>query len=431
MQLEETPEISFLYGLTYEGRRENLDIMHELLMHLNNPHLSGVKYVHVTGTNGKGSVCSAVYSVSKRKYRAGLYVSPHVYRFNERITVNDKQIEGDYIINFIRGFMPIVEKLGKESKRPSFFEVVTSLAFEYFARSGCEVAVIEVGLGGRLDPTNVINPLVSAITSIDLEHTQILGNTIESIAYEKAGIIKPGVPIVVGALDIRALRLIKEVARSRGAELYNAPSEYEVSDISLRLDGVSFKVLGKNGEYKINFPLVGRHQVNNVLIALKILELLEDHFPLERSDIELGLAEAKLPGRFEVKLKKPLVIFDIAHNPAAARALADTISELGLEDVIFLFSALRDKDLDGILSNLSRVSADIIVTEIGYEARRAPLEEIERCARKYFKNVKAIRDSNEALQYALEKSDTLVATGSTYLLRELEMHLRSIISSKG
>jgi dihydrofolate synthase/folylpolyglutamate synthase len=327
--------------------------------------------------------------------------------------------------------MPIVEKLGKESKRPSFFEVVTSLAFEYFARSGCEVAVIEVGLGGRLDPTNVINPLVSAITSIDLEHTQILGNTIESIAYEKAGIIKPGVPIVVGALDIRALRLIKEVARSRGAELYNAPSEYEVSDISLRLDGVSFKVLGKNGEYKINFPLVGRHQVNNVLIALKILELLEDHFPLERSDIELGLAEAKLPGRFEVKLKKPLVIFDIAHNPAAARALADTISELGLEDVIFLFSALRDKDLDGILSNLSRVSADIIVTEIGYEARRAPLEEIERCARKYFKNVKAIRDSNEALQYALEKSDTLVATGSTYLLRELEMHLRSIISSKG
>ena len=431
MRLEETPEISFLYGLTYEGRRENLDIMRDLLTYLNNPHLSGVKYVHVTGTNGKGSVCSAVYSVLKRKYRAGLYVSPHVYRFNERITVNDKQIEDDYIINFIRGFMPIIEKLKKESKRPSFFEVVTSLAFEYFARSGCEIAVIEVGLGGRLDPTNVINPLVSAITSIDLEHTQILGNTIESIAYEKAGIIKPRVPVVVGALDIRALQVIEEVARSRGAKLYIAPSEYEVSDITLRLDGVDFKVLGKDCEYKINFPLVGRHQVNNVLIALKILELLKDHFPLKKSDIELGLAEAKLPGRFEVKLRKPLVIFDIAHNPAAARALADTISELGLENVTFLFSALSDKDLDGILSNLSRVSTDIIVTEIGYEVRRAPLEEIERCARKYFKNIKAVKDSNEALRYALEKSDTLVATGSAYLLRELEIHLRSIISSKG
>jgi len=431
MRLEETPEISFLYGLTYEGRRENLDIMRDLLTYLNNPHLSGVKYVHVTGTNGKGSVCSAVYSVLKRKYRAGLYVSPHVYRFNERITVNDKQIEDDYIINFIRGFMPIIEKLKKESKRPSFFEVVTSLAFEYFTRSGCEIAVIEVGVGGRLDPTNVINPLVSAITSIDLEHTQILGNTIESIAYEKAGIIKPRVPVVVGALDIRALQVIEEVARSRGAKLYIAPSEYEVSDITLRLDGVDFKVLGKDCEYKINFPLVGRHQVNNVLIALKILELLKDHFPLEKSDIELGLAEAKLPGRFEVKLRKPLVIFDIAHNPAAARALADTISELGLENVTFLFSALSDKDLDGILSNLSRVSTDIIVTEIGYEVRRAPLEEIERCARKYFKNIKAVKDSNEALRYALEKSDTLVATGSAYLLRELEIHLRSIISSKG
>ena len=431
MRLEETPEISFLYGLIYEGRRENLDIMRDLLTYLNNPHLSGVKYVHVTGTNGKGSVCSAVYSVLKRKYRAGLYVSPHVYRFNERITVNDKQIEDDYIINFIRGFMPIIEKLKKESKRPSFFEVVTSLAFEYFTRSGCEIAVIEVGVGGRLDPTNVINPLVSAITSIDLEHTQILGNTIESIAYEKAGIIKPRVPVVVGALDIRALQVIEEVARSRGAKLYIAPSEYEVSDITFRLDGVDFKVLGKDCEYKINFPLVGRHQVNNVLIALKILELLKDHFPLKKSDIELGLAEAKLPGRFEVKLRKPLVIFDIAHNPAAARALADTISELGLENVTFLFSALSDKDLDGILSNLSRVSTDIIVTEIGYEVRRAPLEEIERCARKYFKNVKAVKDSNEALRYALEKSDTLVATGSAYLLRELEIHLQSIISSKG
>jgi len=431
MRLEEAPEISFLYGLTYEGRRENLGIMHELLMYLNNPHLSGVKYVHITGTNGKGSVCSAVYSVLKRKYRAGLYVSPHVYRFNERITVNDKQIEDEYIINFIRGFMSIIEKLKKESKRPSFFEVVTSLAFEYFARSGCEIAVIEVGLGGRLDPTNVINPLVSAITSIDLEHTQILGNTIESIAYEKAGIIKPGVPVVVGALDLRALQVIEEVARSRGAKLYVAPSEYEVSDVTLRLDGVGFRVLGKDCEYKINFPLVGRHQVNNVLIALKILELLKDHFPLEKNDIELGLAEVKLPGRFEVKLRKPLVIFDIAHNPAAARALADTISELGLENVTFLFSALSDKDLEGILSNLSRVSTDIIVTEIGYEMRKAPLEEIERCARKYFKNVKAVKDSNDALQYALEKSDTLVATGSAYLLRELEIHLRAIISSKG
>jgi dihydrofolate synthase/folylpolyglutamate synthase len=431
MQLEDAPEISFLYGLTYEGRRDNLDIMHELLMHLNNPHLSGMKYVHVTGTNGKGSVCSAVYSVLRRRYRAGLYVSPHVYKFNERIVVNDKQIEDEYIINFIRGFMPIIERLRKESKGPSFFEVVTSLAFEYFARLGCEVAVIEVGLGGRLDPTNVINPLVSAITSIDLEHTQILGNTIESIAYEKAGIIKPGVPVVVGALDIRALRVIKEVARNRGAELYNAPLEYDVSDINLRLNGMSFRVLGRNGEYKINFPLVGRHQVNNVLIALKILELLKDNFPVEKNDIELGLAETRLPGRFEVKLKKPLVIFDIAHNPAAARALADTIGELGLEDVTFLFSALRDKDLDGILSNLSRVSTDIIVTEIGYEERKTPLEEIERCARKYFKNVKAIRDSKEALQYALEKSDTIIATGSAYLLRELEIHLRSIISPRG
>ncbi|MEM2868557.1 MAG: folylpolyglutamate synthase/dihydrofolate synthase family protein [Candidatus Bathyarchaeia archaeon] len=424
---QESPEIDFLYTFAFEDGKRDLEVMHKLLDYLGNPHLSEVEYIHVTGTNGKGSVCASVHSVLKEKYHAGLYLSPHVYRFNERIIVDDKEIENRYITSFVNDFKPILKKIEKELRKPSFFEIITSMAFKYFSESRCKLAIIEVGLGGRLDPTNVIKPLVSAITSIDLEHTHILGNTIESIAYEKAGIIKPGIPVVIGKMDARALQVIEEIARNKGARIYNTPSEYEVGEIIQRLDGMSFKVSGNNTEYKINFPLVGRHQVNNVLIALKILELLQDKYPVNKSDIESGLAKVRLPGRFEIKLKKPLLIFDIAHNPAASRALANTVKDLNLENVTLLFSVLKDKDVDGILRNLSEISDNIVVTEIGYEERRMPAEMIEKCAKKYFKRIKVIKQCCAALEYALESSDVIVATGSAYLLRELEICLKLLM----
>ncbi|RLE71773.1 MAG: bifunctional folylpolyglutamate synthase/dihydrofolate synthase, partial [Thermoprotei archaeon] len=176
--LRELPEVTFLYSLTLGGKRENLDVMYELLGYLGNPHSNDARYVHVAGSNGKGSVCASVYSVLREKYHVGLYLSPHVYRFNERIMVDDREIEDEYIINFVRNIRAILEDISRKKRRkPSFFEVTTAMAFRYFKEKRCDFSIIEVGLGGRLDPTNVIHPIVSAITSIDLEHTDILGDT--------------------------------------------------------------------------------------------------------------------------------------------------------------------------------------------------------------------------------------------------------------
>lgn len=423
--LRELPEVTFLYSLTLEGKRENLDVMYELLDHLGNPHSNDARYVHVAGSNGKGSVCASVYSVLRERYHVGLYLSPHVYRFNERITVDDKEIEDEYITNFVRNVKTILEKISGENRRPSFFEVTTAMAFHYFKEKGCDFSVIEVGLGGRLDPTNVIRSMISAITSIDLEHTHILGDTIEKIAFEKAGIIKPYTPVVAGVRDERALKVIKRIAEEKKAPLHNALSDYDVHGVSISLDSMRLRISSDRGEYRIDFPLIGRHQVNNVLVALGILEILGENYSIERSDIESGLSKVRLPGRFEVKIRKPLLIFDIAHNPAASKALADTIRDLELENATILFSALRDKDIDGILRNLGMISDEIIVTEIDYERRRTPAEEIERCARRYFRNVRVVKKSYEALERAMESSDIVIATGSAYLLRELEEHLHA------
>jgi len=424
--IRELPEITFLYDLSLITKRVNLEIMRELLNSLGNPHIDGVKYVHVTGTNGKGSVCASVYAVLRERYHVGLYLSPHVYRFNERIIVDDEEIEDEYIVNFVKEVRTILEEIAKKGRRPSFFEVTTAMAFQYFKEKKCDFSVIEVGLGGRLDPTNVIHPLVSAVTSIDLEHTHILGDTVEKIAFEKAGIIKPHIPVVSGVKNERAIKIIRDIAKKRKAPFYDALSEYEVYDVNIGLGGMKFKVLGGYEEYKISFPLIGRHQINNVIIALKILELLREKYRIERKDIESGLSRVKLPGRFEVKMKNPLLIFDIAHNPAASKALVNTIRELKLENVTFLFSILKDKDVNKILENLSQVSDEIIITEINDERRRMPAEEIEKYARKYFRNIEVIKESRKALEHALEKSDVAIATGSAYLLGELEEHLHSL-----
>ena len=427
MHAQELAEIAFLYNLVLAEKRANLKTMYELLDRLGNPHIDDVKYVHVTGTNGKGSVCASVYSVLRERYRSGLYLSPHVYRFNERIVVDGREIESRYIVDFVRKVKPILEEIGARSRKPSFFEVVTAMAFQYFKDRGCDFAAIEVGIGGRLDPTNVIRPLASAITSVALDHTHILGDTIEEIAFEKAGIIKPDTPVVSGVRDSRAKKIIEDIAKKRGAPFYDASSAYEVYDVDIQLNGMKFRVIGDHGEYRINFPLIGRHQIDNVLVALKIIEVLGEKHPLKKSEIESGLSKVRLPGRFEVKMSDPLLIFDIAHNPAASKALADTVKELGLENVTILFSILRDKDVDGVLRNLSKVSDDIIVTEISDERRKMPAEEIEKYARRYFKSVKMIRDSRKALEYVLEKSDVIIATGSAYLLGELERCLHDLV----
>ena len=403
----------------------DLSIMRELAEKLGNPH-ECFKSVHVGGTNGKGSVCAFVYSILKRKFRTGLYTSPHISRYTERILVNDREMDLGYAVDFIKEWKPTIEELAKENRNPTFFEVTTALAFKYFRDMNVDFAVVEVGLGGRLDATNIITPEISSIVTVDLEHTKVLGNTIEDIAREKAGIIKKGVPVVVGERKKNALEVIKRIAERRGAEYHNVYEEFQIYEFEMNFHGLSFKALSPLREYDVKLPLTGTHQLTNALVAIRIAELLDEKYTIEKGDILEGLKSAKWRARFEIKRERPLLIFDSAHNPSAINMLIDTLKKLNVENPLFLFSALSDKDIHTIFSKMSEISSRIVVTEINYEKRKTSLDVLENVARNYFKEVRGIKNSCEALKYCLERGEDTVATGSIYLIGELEECLRSL-----
>ncbi len=421
----EPPEIEYIYNLRRFGMKMDLSIMKELAEKLGNPQNS-FKSVHVTGTNGKGSVCAFVYSILKRKYRTALYTSPHISRYTERIVVDDREMEIGYAIRFIREWRPMIEKLAEENRNPTFFEVTTALAFKYFQDMNVDFAVVEVGLGGRLDATNILLPEISSIVTVDLEHTQVLGNTIEDIAREKAGIIKRGVPVVVGERKPDALNVIRKIAERRGAEYHNVHEEMKVEDVNMDIHGLRFTAYSPLREYRIRLPLTGTYQINNALVAVRIAELLSRNYDIGKEDIVEGLSAARWRGRFEIKRERPLLIFDSAHNPSAISMLVDTIKHLGIENPLFLFSALSDKDLHSIFRKISEITDRIVVTEIDYERRKTSLEVLENVAQKYFRYVKAIKSSCDALRYCLDRGEETIAAGSIYLLGELEECLRSL-----
>ena len=416
--------MEYLYNLRRFGMKMDLSIMRRFMEELGNPH-EGINYAHIAGTNGKGSVCSMLYSIMKRNYRCGLYTSPHIERFNERIVVDDKEIEDSYIVNFVRNYRRIIEKLAREERNPTFFEVTTAMAFKFFKESKVDFSIMEVGLGGRLDATNIINPEITAIVTIDKEHTKILGNKIEEIAREKAGIIKEKVPVVVGERKKEALKIIKKEAMKKNAEYYNVNDEFEVEDFEMDLNGIRFRAKSNLREYRIKNHLTGNYQIVNTLIAIKMAEILGENYRITGNDIEEGIERNVWRDRFELKMREPLLIFDSSHNPAGMREIVDTIKRLNLQPVTFLFSVLSDKDLESIFKILKNVSKRIILTEIDYK-RKTPLAELEAHAKKYFSWIKSIKNSCDALKFAIENEERIVVTGSIYLLGELELCLRSL-----
>ncbi len=415
----EIPEIEYLYNLRRFGMKLDLSVMESFADLRNNPH-ENFRSVHIAGTNGKGSVAAAIYSILRRNYSVGLYTSPHLVRYSERIVVDDREIEEDYIVNFVREIRPLIEKLARENRNPTFFEVTTMLAFEYFSFRHVDFGVLEVGLGGRLDATNIVKPEITAIVTIDLDHTHILGDTIEKIAWEKAGIIKKNVPVVVGERKKGATDVIKDVARKRNSEYHNVWDEMEIENFEISMKELKFTVNSPLREYKIKAPLTGRHQLTNMLVAIRLGELLGESYSISKTDIERGIENMKWKDRFQVKMKDPLLIFDSAHNPSAARALVSTIEDLKIEEPTFLFSMLSDKNVEEFLRTISKVSRRIIATQIGYERRRMELKDVVSHAKKYFEEVLKFENPCDALRYALRNENKIVATGSIYLLGELE-----------
>jgi len=400
-----------------------------LLERLGNPH-KGIQTVHVAGTNGKGSVCKYISSIlQKAGYSVGLYLSPHIERFSERISVNTQEISYEEFARFVSHVIPVVEEMKRQDRTPTYFEIVTALAFLHFRDRSVDYAVVEVGLGGRFDATNVVHPLVSVITNISLEHTDILGKDLASIAMEKAGIIKEGVPVVTAAQGI-ARATIEHVARERNAPVV-CLEQGSWKRISHQQGTQEFFVHGSFKDYSVKTSLLGQHQGENIAIAVAAVEQLQmGGVYLTDTDIQEGIAAASHPGRMEVISDKPLILLDGAHNPAGMDMLAKTLQEdFSSYRVILVLGVLKDKDLERMVSTIVPVSDVIIVTRSGNPRATDPQVLKEIIAQSDVSKKIIMEDSvAHAIMHAMQmvtSRDLICVTGSLFTVGEARTYLLS------
>lgn len=405
--------------------------MLELMSH---PEKDG-KYIHVAGTNGKGTTSLIVSEVlSCAGYRVGKFTSPHIHSYSERFTIDGREIKPEILNDYLRQMEDMVMIMDKEgSGRPTEFEVLTAVAFQYFRDSNVDIAVLEVGMGGLYDSTNVIKPEVSIITSIDYDHTSFLGNTMEEIAQNKAGIIKPGVPVVVGPMDEHALKVIKDKAEVEKALLYNN-SRCSITRIgSPGLGGQEIEIQFSGHQLgKASFSLLGDYQLVNLATAITALMLLKQAgYQLVNENITDVLPGLSITGRMEVVSNDPLIILDVAHNPQAARALSGSLANLlpGVPKVL-VFGLLDDKDALDTVKPLGDNTRVCIVTKPVSE-RGENWHRIEDYWRKLFPDTKIYEE--ESISGAIDKAisllrpkECLVVTGSFYVLDEARQYLTDV-----
>ena len=405
----------------YAPKFFDLARMERLLASLDNPHRR-FPSVHIAGTKGKGSTAAMTASVLQAAgYRTGLYTSPHLHTFRERIRVDGQPIERAEVVALAERLRPLVE--GVEGI--TTFEVMTAMAFLYFVERGVDFAVLEVGLGGRLDATNVVSPLVSVITSLSYDHTHILGHTLAQIAREKAGIIKRRVPVVSAPQPPEAMAVIEQVCREREAELLVVGRDWTWEAGEANLKGQWFKVAGGGGQEASRsfwIPLLGRHQLINATIVVAAVEMLRQrgvHIP--EASLREGLRRVRWPGRLEILGRKPFLVVDCAHNADSAQKLATALRELfAYRDLILVFGASADKDIRGMMRALLPLAREVILTR-AHHPRAADPGALREEARSLGWEVAISEDVASALSQALElayEDDLVCVTGSTFVVAE-------------
>ncbi|HOD35617.1 MAG TPA: folylpolyglutamate synthase/dihydrofolate synthase family protein [Syntrophales bacterium] len=404
--------IEYLSSLKGIGMRLGLEPVTRLLRRMGNPQRR-FKAVLVGGTNGKGSIAALTASILTRGgYRTGLYTSPHLVDFSERIKVDGKAISGGDLRNLIGAVRHhVLEDV-------TYFEFTTALAFLHFFRAGIDVAVLEVGLGGRLDATNVANPAVAVISNISLEHRAYLGRRLTDIAHEKGGIIKPGGLVVTAARQKAVIETLEAVCRGRGARLFRVGGE-----IKVRRGGDRFSYFGIERDFRnLRLGLLGRHQVLNAACALGAVELLGRRgIHVDDGSVREGLAGCRWEGRLEVLRERPMVVVDGAHNPAGASVLREFLEEnFSFRKLILVFGVLADKDYRGMLRRLVPLADHVILTR-PREERALPPDIPARFLRETGTRAEVVEESGQALARALglaEERDLVCITGSLYLVGE-------------
>jgi dihydrofolate synthase/folylpolyglutamate synthase len=408
----------FLFSLSRYGIKLGLGPTLEFAKALGDPQKT-FKSIHVAGSNGKGSTATYIYRVLKRNYRAGLYTSPHLRRFSERIIVDDEEITSNFIDKFVAEHKSTIEYNGVETQL-TFFEYTTNMSFDFFRNQGVQFAAIEVGLGGRLDSTNIVDPEVSVITSLSLEHADKLGGSIEYIAREKGGIIKRGKPVVLGRVPETARRIFLSLAKQNSSEVREV-EDCEVRNLELSLEGTTFHLNTDRGSYEIKLKALGEHQVTNSIASILACESLKE--PPSADKILGGLGENQIAGRFEIRRRDPLIILDGAHNSEATRVLSSNIKRYGIKDPLIILGVLKDKNSYNILQSLSEVSESVLITEPNELERKKYGEDLKREAKLFFKDVDVQKIPAKALDSAIVSERNTIITGSLYLVGEMELLL--------
>ena len=430
--MEYSKAIAYLHSLIdYEKMRlerytpetHNLSRVKRLLAAIDDPHTQ-FPAVHIAGSKGKGSaaaLCEACLRAAG--YRTGFYISPHLHTFRERIQVNGQKITQDQVVALVEEIRPLIERV----PNVTYFEAITAIGFLHFARSEVDVAVIEVGLGGRLDATNVLTPEVSVITSLSLEHTYLLGDTLDKIAYEKAGIIKPGIPVVSAPQRAEALQVLETVSRERAAPLTKVGLDWSYEPGPADLDGQTFTVWHITsgdpelaGEYWI--PLLGRHQLENATSTIAALDILRQRgFCIPAQAVREGLRNVYWPGRMEILSREPLVVGDGAHNPYSMQVLRAALEEWFPDQRwVLIFGASADKDVAGMLNVILPITDYVIVTRSDHPRAASPVELADVVASVGRGAEIGVNMKKSLLRglATMEPGSGLLSTGSTHLVAD-------------
>ncbi len=399
-----------------------------LLDGLGNPQRA-FKTIHIAGTKGKGSTCAFIYSILKEGgFKVGLYTSPHLIDFKERIRISspkNRTIDEAELITLVSRVKSFLDKFTKASRfdPPSFFEVYTALAFLFFSIEKVDLAVLEVGLGGRLDATNVVEPLSIGITPISFDHTDKLGKTLESIAKEKCGIIKDNSIVVSSEQRNSVMAYIRKVASERKAKLYEVGKNIFYEPITANPNGQTFNVRGIFKEYALlTSSLLGRHQIVNAAMAIGVVETLRfNNIVISLRDVTNGIRNTNWPGRLQVIGKRPWIILDGAQNEASARALREAISSIfPYKNLILVLGVSSDKDIEGIGANLLPISSKVFFTRANTPRATAPAD-LRKKFQNYNKKTITTRNVAEAVELARQEAspqDLILVTGSLYVVGE-------------
>jgi dihydrofolate synthase/folylpolyglutamate synthase len=418
--------IEWLFAVRRFGSKLGLDYVRHLLAQIGDPHEDFCS-VHVTGTNGKGSTTAMIASIlGEAEYKVGMFTSPHLSTFTERIQINGVQIPVRDVVRFIETVRPLCEGMAEDSemRHPTFFEIITAIAFKYFSEEVVDYAVLEVGMGGRLDATNVVKSQVSVITNVSLEHIEVLGDTMLEIAKKKAGIIKEGGVLITATADDDVYHLFRETCESVSSKIFRVGTDITFQKLDSSYEGQTFNLKGLSSDYEgVTIPLIGGHQLLNAATAVGAVEALKFHGVEVSGDaIASGLKGVKWPGRMEVMQTKPLVVLDGAKDVNAAKAMKEALQSVFIYDrLVAVLSISSDKKIAEMIREIAHVADHFVITSHRVMGRAAKSSRIASEVERHSRTHEVIADVKTAVKRAIEYAGVdgmVIVVGSVFLVGE-------------